>query len=902
MRLRAVTPFLLVAALAISCAAPAYAKRPVRTQSGFAKSDDNAAVKKPNGKKDDLKDYKDLIKDRVVIDGLFTFYLDTTDNSVLMAIKPDQFDKIYLVGETVSKSSNVFSDPGAMGQTYPLYFTRVGKEVFVMEKNLRLRANDDSRLREAVASGASDHLIEAAEVKSKPNDSTKAILIDAAGVFVRDAMNLGYFASQAKLGFKFDSKHSYVSEIKSFPMNAEIDVRLHFASSKPVSASTMQNPYSLFHTYHYSISEIPVSSDFKPRIADERVGNFITVYEDYSSPATETPYVRYCERWNLKKKDPNAAMSEPVQPIVYWVENTVPEEYKSIVAEGIEFWNKSFEKIGFKNAIVARIMPDTADWDPSDVRYSTVRWIVPGFGSAVGPSRSNPFTGEIFDADVRIPADFIRHMFNTANEYVEPLSFNGMAIPSDDPLDQLKAWRDDHDAAHGRFCNYARESFDDAATAYSYISSLPGDFAGKDSLTQQFVREYLIQLVSHEVGHTLGFRHNFRASTIYTLDQINDPGFTMSHGNLGTVMEYPAANVAGPGATQGNFYSIVPGPWDDFIIEYAYSDFGDLSTEAELPKLRAIASRCTEPGLAYATDEDCFGYSMKSPDPMTNLWDLGDDPLTFGAHQIRLSKELWNNGYKEFLKNGERYQKVYMVFLRGWNGYIQAGRFATKYIGGLYRTRTRVGDNGGADPFVPVPASEQRRAMAFLSDYIFAADAFDFPPELINKLQYETMPDFSFSVYSVPQTDYPLFQRALYVQQVALSRLYSPYVIGRLLNNMERVKPGDDVYTMFDMFTDTRRAIWGEIARPGNINAYRRQLQMAHLNWIMSIYLSPATTYPTDARTLAANDLDVLESAAKNAVGASGLNEMSRAHLKEVLRQIKTAKDAQRDYSASMGM
>ena len=613
MRLRAVTTFLMIAAFALCAAAPSYAKKPVRTLAGFAQKDDKASSKKPGAKKDDLKPYADLIKDRVVIDGLFTFYLDTTDNSVLMAIKPDQFDKVYLVGETVSKSSNVFSDPGAMGQTYPLYFTRVGKEVYIMEKNLRLRANEDSRLKKAVASGASDHLIEGIEIKSKPHGETKAVLIDAGDFFVRDAMNLSYFAGQAKLGFKFDKKHSYVSEIKSFPMNSEIDVRMHFSSSKPVSATTMQNPYSIFHTYHYSISEIQESNGFKPRIADERVGNFITVYEDYSSPATESPYVRYCERWNLKKQDPNAAMSEPVEPIVYWVENTVPEEYKQIVADGIEFWNAAFEKIGFKNAIVAKIMPDTADWDPADVRYSTVRWIVPGFGSAVGPSRANPFTGEIFDADVRIPADFIRHMFNTANEYVAPLSFNGMEIPSEDPLDQLKEWREEHDAAHGRFCNYARESFDDASTAFAYISSLPGDFAGKDSLTQQFVREYLIQLVAHEVGHTLGFRHNFRASTIYSLDQIGDPAFTGKHGNLGTVMEYPAAHVAGPGATQGHFYSIVPGTWDDFVIEYAYSDFGDLSTEDELPKLQAIASRCTSPGLTYATDEDCFGYSIKSP-------------------------------------------------------------------------------------------------------------------------------------------------------------------------------------------------------------------------------------------------------------------------------------------------
>ncbi|MBD3401509.1 hypothetical protein GF420_01335, partial [candidate division GN15 bacterium] len=389
------------------------------------------------------------------------------------------------------------------------------------------------------------------------------------------------------------------------------------------------------------------------------------------------------------------------------------------------------------------------------------------------------------------------------------------------------------------------------------------------------------------------------ASTIYSFDQINDPEFTAMHGNVGTVMEYPSVNIAGADMeNQGDFYSTAPGPWDNWVVEYAYADFGAESPEDEIEQLEEIASRSGNPLLTYGTDEDGFGYSVKSPDPMCNLFDLGNDPLAFAEHQVGLTQDLWNNAIAEFEKPGTRYPKLYNVFNRGWGAYRQAARIATKYVGGLYRHRSRVGDPGAELPFVPVSADQQRRAMSFLRNHIFAADAFSFPPDLLNKLQYEQFPDFSWSVYSVSQADYPIHQRVLYIQQLALSRLYSPAVIGRLLNNMERTE-SNDVYTMYDMFTESRRAIWGEIVGPNNVNSYRRQLQMAHLGHVMNIYLSPNAQYPMDARTLAANDLDILEQAATSAVRSSNINEMTRAHFKEVLRQIEATKDARREYSSA---
>ena len=318
-------PILVIALLSglLAFSADAVAGRRVRTASGKKAADKAEPVKKD---KDKLKSFAELTKDKVSIEGLFTFYHDTTDNSMLMAITPEQFDPIFLCGETRSQSEGAYFDNGSMRRSFPFYFERVGKQVLMMEKNLRVRADTAATLHRAVESGISDHLYASTKVESKPDDSTGAILVNPADFFIRDAQNVGYLLGQkAKTGISFDKGTSYFKQVKSFPENSEIDVRLHYKTSKPITATTMQNPYSLFHTYHYSLSTLP-ETDYVPRLADDRVGYFMTQYQDYTNLDAESPYVRYVERWHLKKKNHTARITEPVEPIVFWVENTVPEE------------------------------------------------------------------------------------------------------------------------------------------------------------------------------------------------------------------------------------------------------------------------------------------------------------------------------------------------------------------------------------------------------------------------------------------------------------------------------------------------------------------------------------------------------------------------------------------------
>lgn len=856
----------------------------------FGKSKGNSAQQPkkpgmPNGKE---KPFDEMIKDQVVIEGLFTFYLDTVSNKYLMAIKPEQIGPFYLMSLGRSAGDGTFYDTGPIGRNFPFYIKQVGKDILFLEKNLRIRAVEDEAAQRSIKKSISDHLYETLPILSLPQDSTNAVLVDPTSLFVRDIENTSFYLGQrAHMGIGFDPKNSYVESVKSFPMNTEIATKLHFRGNQPLGTAYLQNGQSFYHVYHYSFSALP-ETDYVPRFSDERVGYFERIYMDYDDMDRENPYVRYITRWNLKKKNPDARVSEPVEPIVFWIENTVPEEYRDAFAEGVEFWNQAFEKLGYRNAIIAKQMPDTATWDPLDVRYNTVRWMISPSSYAIGPSRSNPFTGQIYDADISVSSEFIRYMFTNAENFLEPLiSFDGQINEEEDMLNQhLEENVDEH------YCTYAKDAAEEGAFNLAYLMASAGDLADKSELTKKYIHEYIVELVCHEVGHTLGFRHNFKASSIYSLEQIQDPEFTKKNGTIGTVMDYAAANIALKGYEQGEFYASTPGPFDHWRVEYGYKDFGATSPLDEVEQLQEIASRSADPLLAYSTDQD---VSQTSVDPMSNAFDLGNDPLKYCEHKMGLTKELWNNSIQKFEKKGTSFEKLRLVFNYGWRSYLESARFASRYVGGLYHNKSFIGDGENNIPFTPVPASEQKRALNFINKYIFAPDAFDLPDGLLNKLQSLQNSTYSESSYN-GVFGYQWHQRVVRVQNLALYYLYNANTIERLMNNDERYDNKADMYSMYDMFNDVRNMIWTEVANQQNVNSYRRQLQLLHLSRIISIYLASSMETAFDARSLAANDLDIIKADAEKSLKSS-VDGMTKTHLKEVIRQIEAAQKANRDFS-----
>ena len=319
--------------------------------------------------------------------------------------------------------------------------------------------------------------------------------------------------------------------------------------------------------------------------------------------------------------------------IVFWMENTIPTEYRETVKEGILVWNSAYERAGFKDAIVVKQQPDDSDWEAGDIRYSTLRWIVhPASGYAVGPSRTNPFTGEIYHDDVRINADFIRGVFGELEKFVDPVS---MSVERPDSAPEAPESRSLEDV----LSNYQMGLSLQAGFGWNLLSAR-GIISPDDPNAREYLHDFIVHLVAHEVGHTLGLRHNFKGSTLHPADNLQEEKLTTDQGLTGSIMDYVPVNIAPEGVEQGQYWQTTLGPYDYWVIEYAHRPIDANTPEEELEELGQIAAKVADPELAYGTDEDADS-GLRGIDPSCNRWDLGDDMLEYNKKQLTLAKELW---------------------------------------------------------------------------------------------------------------------------------------------------------------------------------------------------------------------------------------------------------------------
>ena len=855
------------------------------------------------------KPFDQIVKDMDETKGLFTFYRRADDNKVFLEILPGQLDHVFLFNTSIERSAGErgFYAP-MMGRDFPFVFHRVGKSIQWVVKNTSFTAAAGTPSARGINHWFPDAIIGSTKLLSKPHPERKSLLVDVSELFAaRDLPGFanGLSAAYAPTVFTFDKDKTSLGAVHSFPRNVIVDVAMNFQTDNFKSFSTtLADTRSVPILVKYQLSALP-DSGYTSRLADDRVGHMTTVMQDFSNDHAASPYVRLIQRWRLEKQDPNAALSPPKQPIVFWIENTVPLEYRDAIREAILMWNPAFVRLGYKDAIVAKQMPDTASWDPADVRYSTVRWFAAVDAAfAVAPRRVDPFTGEILDTDISVGDGIVRNARRFGEEYLAPVarSSSGSEAARADGFETVEdwnlagarrpafAWAQDS----RQECSYAQGLCDQAALGLAELSAR-GELSPE--LEQRLMHEYVRQVVAHEVGHTLGLRHNFHASTLLPTAELMDNAKTETLGQCASLMDYNPLIVARKGATQGHFVPVTLGPYDFWAIEYAYRQIpGDDSAE-----LARIAARGTEPALQYATDEDALGtYSPMAIDPAVNQFDASSDPLGYYRDRLELVNELWSNMGVTLAKPGEGYQIMRRATSRSFSDLYRSLLTSSKFIGGVYTHRDHVGDPNGRLPFEPVPAAKQREALDLLSRYAFGERAFVAPAALLNQLAIERSPSLDPAYWAPVRLDYPWHQQALAIQKAILDRMYHPVTLSRIVDSELRLSKGDTPFRMADVFAGLDNAIWSELGTTAtSISSLRRNLQREQLRQLIHMALREGVTVvdaglgpvtvplPEDATTLSRASLVRLQSRIRaKLLGKAALDPTSRAHLQETLARI----------------
>ncbi len=848
---------------------------------------DEQDPKNSKAKESSDKTFQEVVKDTERIEGLFTFYQNSDENKAIIEIEPDQFNTEYIYSQKLDRATG---ERGLYGTTmaldyYIVRWRKLGNRIRLVRKNVRFRATEGSPSARALTNSFSDSIIGSGKILSLPNPAGGGVLVDLNEILFTQGFSevTEQLKKSYETGYKFEKEDSKIVLLKSFPKNSELGLLTQFRAQELKNPSiTLPNTKSLELYLRISLAALP-ENPYMPRLGDDRIGHFYDTHMDFSSDTNETPYVRYVRRWKLEKKDPDASLSVPKQPIVFWLENSIPDEYREWIRNGALMWNPAFERFGFKDAIVVKQQPDDADWDPADIRYNTIRWFVSYDATfAIGPSHSNPYTGQQLSADISLAESTVR--LGARRRYETSIH------PVRD-LQELKETLADSDTT-----GYTRPEYCFTGPAMLHAASLGLDVLsvrpGWDPEDEQlFVKQFLQWLVAHEVGHTLALRHNFRASTINSLDELNVAAQGRSAISA-SVMDYLPPMVSLSGETQGNYYQEVIGEYDHWAIEYAYKPLPEAKTpDDELPQLREIASRISDPNLTYATDEDS-GLGARVLDPRNNLYDLSSEPLKWFDRQFQLSAELLSNVEAKLLREGDSYQVLRRAVSSIWQPYFLASHIAMKYIGGIYHNRDHVGDSAGRVPYQPVPAEQQRSALEFLRTKIWSPSAIQIHADLLSKLQFGRFRDFEGSQFKTKRLDFPLHDAVLAVQSEALKEFYNPTKLARIQDLGLLQTDASEQFTMEEAFVGVRQAVWSELETRSNVTTFRRNLQDKHLTHLIQLVLTPQDNMPRDAVALARSDLLQLRSGIFRALRSRALDRVTRTFFEDCRTRIEQALDA----------
>lgn len=503
------------------------------------------------------KEYAKFFSDFEHIEGSFNFYFRKEDGKTLLELKPDQLDKVFLMSffrETGFQQGNAREAGGELiwnpaNNPSPVYFKKVGNNIHLYKKQLSHRSSDKS-VNEIIENSDNDTLLGIAQIKAI-NGKNGNIAVELNDLIINDFEKMEYNMiisekekNETTVSFfknrELNKEKSNFEKPKSHSKNADIKTNLIY-SSKTESLSDFKASYTV------SFSEIP-KNNYKSRTNDDRIGFYGTQFENHDKTIDENRKTTSIARWNLGKIDP--VTKKPEFPIVYYISKTIPEEYREAVKNGILEWNKAFEKTGIKDAIVVKILPDGAD--PSDIQYNTINFVHDASYGGFGPSLWNPFTGEIYAADISLNREMINGIYKKILLYDKRL-----------------------------------QKITDEKEREKYI--------------QQRLNEAMTSLTIHEVGHTLGLLHNFEASTKQT------------NGNSASIMDYNPDNFNSP---DGKIFQTELGEYDYLAIEYGYKPINAKTPEEEKTELDKIINKMYQQGIPYgneSNDPSCNIFDKGNP-------------------------------------------------------------------------------------------------------------------------------------------------------------------------------------------------------------------------------------------------------------------------------------------------